>query len=199
MEIISAVSRKEVITVFSIIYNKFVKEQKCESCFDTLEYLDLLNVDKEDVFKLTKALEKGLISFSIINDRSYSVFSYVEVGSKFEINYKFNKEFIKTCNLNELDVDYNTLSSLSDEKVIEFYLALKTNEKGFFTIEGLKDIFDCHYRFSDDKDFIHNVVRPAIKEICKHTDLIITNFKKVRNKEIYTFHKEERVYMKIEE
>lgn len=199
MQIISAVLRKEVITVFTMIYNQLIMDRKCENSFDTLAHLNVLGYDKSQINEVTTSLVRGLISFSINENRAFSAFSYVEVGDKFEIIYKFNPDFINICSMKGIDVDYNAISSLSDNKIVEFYLALKTNEKGYFAIDGLKDIFDAHYRFSDDKDFIHNVVRPALEQICKTTDLKITNFKKVRNKDVYTFHKEEKVYMLIDE
>ena len=176
------------ILIIAHIYNKYKKDRKEINQFNILNEIKNKNITKEYLKEYGEKILNDLIGFSIAEKGNrVNMFNYIQMDEKYSVNYYINHFFIEMCEkLNNTSISTDIMG-LNNPNLIQFYLEIIENQEGFFTIEKLKKIFNAEFKYSLDRDFINLIVKPAIKEINKKTNIEIIYFKKISKKNIYRF------------
>lgn len=185
MKIISRVSTNISMNLLICLFNEYIENNE-EKPFKILDYLDVLKVDKEYICENKEKLLNDLIIFSFDNDGDrITMFNKVFIDEEYNIMYVINDIFKNIATNIKLDINIEYINNLNNINLKRFYFKIITNDKEYITIDELKEIFDSHYRYSLDRDFIELIVKPAINEINKNTNICITYFRKVCGEDKY--------------
>lgn len=178
---------KEAIIVVVGIYNQYVDDGKLEGYFPVLELAKMLEDEKNVTYTLRSIIDTlSYITICRGNKRT-TVFSMIDIDDNYNIHYIFNSHFIKDARKEKISFDFSVFDKIKQKDVLKFYLAVLDNKDMEFSVSELENIFDCEYRFSYFRDFYTQILKPAINLINQESDIEIINFKKIRNKPIYTY------------